>query len=202
MTGYLARMDSPACVQSFGWQGGCVLDGLVDLSALPSHTHLRDAARRQLARYVINEKPVCENHVRNISDGHIYGIEGTLAFAALALVEPQQPLPELPLKFRAAHRGEEDVIPDSQHISSEGCYTVGYPMALFGRIRQDAALQQLALTQLRVRQSRLFEASHWCATGLAGQHRQIRRNQNLGWPSAPPHARRTSGRRLPGQRRR
>ena len=164
MTEYLARMDSLACVQSFSWQGGCVLDGLMDLSALPAHAHLRDATRRQLARYVINGKLVYENHVSNISDGRIYGIEGTLPFAALAQLEPQHPLLDLPLNFWARQRGAEDAILDGQHTSSEGCYTVGYPLAVIGKIRQDESLQQLALAQLRVRQARLFDGTMFWRT--------------------------------------
>ena len=164
MTEYLAGMDSPACVQSFSWQGGCVLDGLMDLSGLPAHIHLRDAARRQLARYVMDGKLVYENHVSSISDGRIYGIEGTLPFAALAQLEPQHPLLELALKFWAEQRGGEDAVLDGQHTSSEGCYTVGYPMAVIGKIRQDDALQQWALTQLRVRQARLFDGTMFWRT--------------------------------------
>ena len=164
MTEYLARMDSLACVQSFSWQGGCVLDGLMDLSALPAHAHLRDATRRQLARYVIDGKLVYENHVSNISDGRIYGIEGTLPFAALAQLEPQHPLLDLPLNFWARQRGAEDAILDGQHTSSEGCYTVGYPLAVIGKIRQDESLQQLALAQLRVRQARLFDGTMFWRT--------------------------------------
>ena len=37
LTEYFARMDSLACVQAFSWQEGCVLDGLLDLAALPAH---------------------------------------------------------------------------------------------------------------------------------------------------------------------
>jgi len=47
---FFARLDTLACVQAFSWQEGCVLDGLLDLAALPAHAHLREAARRQLAR--------------------------------------------------------------------------------------------------------------------------------------------------------
>lgn len=97
MAEYFARMDSLACVQSFSWQGGCVLDGLLDLAAVPAHAHLKEAARRQLARFIIGGKLVYENHVSAISDGRIYGIEGTLPFAALAKLEPQSPLLELAL---------------------------------------------------------------------------------------------------------
>ncbi|MEO7800325.1 MAG: hypothetical protein ABIY47_21635, partial [Opitutaceae bacterium] len=112
MTEYFARMRSLACVQSFGWQEGCVLDGLLDLSALPDHRSLREAARRQLAHFIIAGKLVYENHLSEVSDGRIYGIEGTLPFAALAQLDPASPLFEAALKFWAAHHDSEDAVID------------------------------------------------------------------------------------------
>jgi unsaturated rhamnogalacturonyl hydrolase len=164
MTEYFARMDSLACVQSFSWQGGCVLDGLLDLAALPAHAPLKDAARRHLARFIIGGKLVYENHVSAVSDGRIYGIEGTLPFAALAKLEPQSPLLELALNSWAKKHDAEDCIQDGQHTSSEGAYTVGYPLAIIARLRKDDALEQLALTQLRVRQARLFDGKMFWRT--------------------------------------
>ncbi len=183
MTEYFARMASLACVQSFSWQGGCVLDGLLDLSAVPAHRALKDAARRQLAHYVVNDKLVYENHVSQVSDGRIYGIEGTLPFAALAHLEPASPLLELPLKFWAARHDAEHVILDGGHTSSEGCYTVGYPLAVIGRARGDEALQKLALTQLRVRQTRLFDGQTFWRTREAADGKTGNRNwaRGIAW---------------------
>lgn len=164
LTEYFARMDSLACVQSFSWQGGCVLDGLLDLAALPAHANLRDAARRQLARFIVGGKLIYENHVSAVSDGRIYGIEGTLPFAALAKLEPQSPLLALALDSWAKKHDAEDAILDGQHTSSEGAYTVGYPLAIIARLRKDDALERLALTQLRVRQERLFDGKMFWRT--------------------------------------
>jgi unsaturated rhamnogalacturonyl hydrolase len=164
MTEFFARMDSLACVQTFSWQGGCVLDGLLDLGALPAHAALREAARRQLAQFFIGGKLVYENHVSAPSDGRIYGIEGTLPFAALAQLDPQNPALDLPLASWAKKHDAEDAILDGQHTSSEGSYTVGYPLAVIARVRKDDALEQLALTQLRVRQARLFDGKMFWRT--------------------------------------
>jgi rhamnogalacturonyl hydrolase YesR len=164
MTEYFARMDSLACVQSFSWQGGCVLDGLLDLGEVPAHAALKEAARRQLARFIIDGKLIYEDHVSKPSDGHIYGIEGTLPFAALAKLEPQSPLLEIALTSWAKKHDAEDAIVDDQHTSSEGSYTVGYPLAIIARQRKDDSLEQLALTQLRVRQSRLFDGKMFWRT--------------------------------------
>ena len=164
MTEYFARLETLACVQTFSWQGGCVLDGLLDLSARPAHATLKEAARRQLARFVIDGKLIYENHISAPSDGRIYGIEGTLPFAALAKLDPQSPLLDLALGSWAKKHDAEDAILDGQHTSSEGAYTVGYPLAVIARLRKDDALEQLALTQLRVRQARLFDGKMFWRT--------------------------------------
>lgn len=183
MTEYFARLRSLACVQSFSWQGGCVLDGLLDLSAVPAHAAMRAAARRQLAQFIVGDQLVYENHLSDISDGRIYGIEGTLPFAALAILEPSSPLLELPLKFWAARHDAEHAILDRDHTSSEGCYTVGYPLAVLGRARGDEALQQLALTQLRTRHARLFDGRTFWRTRDAADGKLGNRNwaRGIAW---------------------
>jgi unsaturated rhamnogalacturonyl hydrolase len=169
MTEYFARMDSLACVQAFSWQQGCVLDGLLDLAALPAHANLKTAARRQLSRFVADGKLVYENHVSAPTDGNVYGIEGTLPFAALGKLEPQSLLLDLALQFWSKHHDSEDAIIDGQLTSSEGAYTVGYPLAVIGLLRKDDALEKLALTQLRVRQARLFDGKTlWRTSELRG----------------------------------
>ncbi|MBC7369748.1 MAG: glycoside hydrolase family 88 protein, partial [Undibacterium sp.] len=183
MTEYFARMDTLACVQSFSWQGGCVLDGLLDPSAVPAHAALRDAARRQLAQFIIDGKLVYENHVSDASDGRIYGIEGTLPFAALAHLEPASPLLENPLKFSSSRHDAEHTVIDGGHTSSEGAYTVGYPLAVIGRARRDEALQQLALTQLRTRHARLFDGRTFWRTRDAADGKLGDRNwaRGIAW---------------------
>ncbi len=164
---FFARLGSLASVQSFSWMEGCVLDGLLDLAALPSHAAMRDSARQHLARFIKNGQLIYENHMSAPSDGRIYGIEGTLPFAALAKLEPQNPTLDLALKFWLNHKDAENAIIDGKHTSSEGAYTVGYPLAVIGKARRDETLQQLALTQLRVRQTRLFDGKTFWRTSEA-----------------------------------
>ncbi len=180
---YFARMNTLACVQGFSWQEGCVLDGLLDLSARPAHAGLRDAARRHLAQFVRDGKLVYENHVSDVSDGRIYGIEGTLPFAALAQFEPASPLLELPLKFWSSCHDADDAILDGDQTSSEGSYTVGYPLAVLGRARGDEVLQKLALTQLRTRHTRLFDGQTFWRTREAADGKKGNRNwaRGIAW---------------------
>ena len=183
LTEYYSRMNTLACVQAFSWQEGCVLDGLLDLSARPAHAGLRDAAHRHLAQFIRAGKLVYENHVSDVSDGRIYGIEGTLPFAALAQLDPASPLLEMPLKFWAARHDAEGAVIDGGHTSSEGAYTVGYPMAVLGRARGDETLQKLALTQLRTRHARLFDGQTFWRTRDATDGKKGNRNwaRGIAW---------------------
>lgn len=156
-TEFLARFGSLASIQPWSWNEGCVLDGLMDLGALPHRAAFRSVAKAHIAHFVRDGRLVYENQVSAVSDGKVYGIEGTLPFAALALLEPRHALLELPVKFWLAHRDRDGAIIDNPQTSSEGAYTVGYPLALIGVARGDDDLQRLALEQLRVRHARLFD---------------------------------------------
>jgi len=157
MQEYFARMDSLACVQAFSWQEGCVLDGLLDLAALPTHANLKEAAKHHFECFVINAKLIYENHISVPSDGKLYGIEGALPYAALSKLEPQHPLLDDAVKSLLSRQDDQGCIQDGQHTSSEGAYTVGYPLAVIAKQRSDETLQQIALAQLSVRQQRLFD---------------------------------------------
>ena len=164
MSEFFARMDSLACLQAFSWQEGCVLDGLLDLAAMPAHANLKEAARRHFSRFIIDGKLIYEDTFSVPREGTAYGIEGTLPFAALAKLDPQSPLLEIALASWAKHHDAEHAIIDGQHTSSEGAYTVGYPLAVIAKTRKDDALEKLALTQLRVRQVRLFDGKTFWRT--------------------------------------
>lgn len=183
LTEFFVRLDSLACAQTFGWRLGCVLDGLMDLGATPEHTEMKRAARRLLAQYIHEGKLIVESPGGHISDGRIYGIEGTLPFAAIAQCEPQSPLLDLPVRFWQSCQDAEGVVLDRAETSSEGAYTVGYPMAVIARVRRDETLEKLALTQLRVRQARLFDGRQFWRRIDAGNPVKLNRNwaRGIAW---------------------
>lgn len=161
---FLARMNSLASVQQFGWMEGCVLDGLLDLGAKPGRERFRDMARRHLDLFFQGDQLIYENHLSAPSDNQIYGIEGTLPFAALVRVDPQSPLLELPLQAWEWRRRPTGSIQDRGHLSSEGAYTVAYPLALIAKARQSEVLMQDALYQVRFRQARFFDGHEFWRT--------------------------------------
>lgn len=161
---FYSRLGSLASIQPWSWNEGCVLDGLMDLGALPGRAAFRATAERHLAQFVRDGALVYESPVSAVSDGKVYGIEGTLPFATLAQIDPRHPLLELAVQFWLAHHDGEGVILDGRQTTSEGAYTVGYPLALIGRARRDDTLQRLALTQLRLRRERLFDGQTFWRT--------------------------------------
>lgn len=179
---FFQRLASPASLQPWSWNEGCVLDGLLDLAALPGGERFRQAALDHLAMYVRNDTIVYENPRSDIVDGKVYGIEGTLPFAALAQLHPQHSLLQLPLAFWQSHRDAESAVIDGRETTSEGAYTVGYPLAVIGRAQNDNGLQQLALTQLRVRHTRLFDGrTFWRTTNPTGQKRDRNWARGIAW---------------------
>lgn len=161
---FFQRMSSLAVVQQFGWMEGCVLDGQLDLSVLPDHAALKETAQRHLDLFFREGKLVYENHISAPSDGRLYGIEGGLPFAALARMQPGHPLLSLPLEFWQTRRRTTGAIQDGPHLSSEGAYTVAYPLALIAKLRCDEKLMQDALYQCRVRQARFFDGREFWRT--------------------------------------
>jgi rhamnogalacturonyl hydrolase YesR len=164
MDEYFARMNSLACVQQFGWMEGCVLDGLLDLSALPAHARLRKMAENHLSHFFKDGQLVYENHLSAPSDGRLYGIEGGTPFGALARIDPQSPLPDLAIDFWKSRKRPTGSIQDGHHMSSEGAYTIGYALAEIARARGSDELMREALYQVRIRQARLFDGTEFWRT--------------------------------------
>ncbi|MBI3881178.1 MAG: glycoside hydrolase family 88 protein [Verrucomicrobia bacterium] len=153
---FFERLASLACVQPFGGMEGCVLDGLLDLAKLPQHARLAETARLHLGLFFKPDgRLICENAQSEPADNSIYGLEATLPFAALAQVDAQHKSIALALDFWKAHRDAEGAVIEGGDTTAEGSYTVAYPMAVIGKVRNSEALVREALQQLRVRTQRL-----------------------------------------------
>lgn len=150
---FLKRMNSLACIQQFGWMEGCVLDGLLDLEAAdPAFVH---AAQKHLDQFSNAAGELhYEDHISQPRSNSFATIEGTLPVAALAKVFPDHPALKIAEKFwrpRAASRPDGLII-DGKTVSTEGVYTVGYPLAVLAKQKNDAELRKMSLDQLRMRQ--------------------------------------------------
>ncbi len=151
------RIASLASVQTFGWMQGCVFEGLRAL-AERHPTGPYAAARAQHWQLFVPQRDrlVYEDPRSNPVDGRIYGIEGALPFADLARFDPSSPHVDLFVTFARKHTRADGAIQDGNTLSAEGSYTVAYPLAVIAAQRRDAALADLARTQLRLRNERLW----------------------------------------------
>jgi len=180
---FYKRLASHAVTQPFGWMEGCVLDGLQDLSQLPGRALLGLSLRRQLGLFFHPDKSlVYESPGGVIADEKLHDVEATLPFAALAWVEPQHPALELARKFWQSRTDAGGLVREATLTTSEGSYTVGYPLAVLARQRQSDELARLALTQVRVRQNRLFEGKDFfCRLSADGQRAGRNWSRGIAW---------------------
>ncbi len=154
----LRSLSSLSSLQPFGWLEGCVLDGLMDLSAALHDPRFKETAMRHLAYYLDeNQQLKYENPRSEPVDGKVYGIEGTLPFAAWVRLQPEHPALEQALSLWRSLEREDGAICGAGMLSAEGSYTVAYPMAVLARVRQDEGLAKKAIRQLEVRRELLID---------------------------------------------
>lgn len=138
------RLRTPAVLQQWSWKLGCVLDGQLELGET-------EAARRLMDMHFPDGRTLRYEDPRSVpADARIYGVEGMLCFGALARIAPDHPGVELAAEF-----GRK--LDDTGAVSTEGCYTVAYPLAVIARQRKDAQLRSVALAVLRRRREILAQ---------------------------------------------
>lgn len=155
--GFLRTLYSMNSFSPFGWMGGSVQDALYEL-----HRQGDVRATRTLATHlghyldaqqgIILESP----HTRPL-DGTFNSIEDFLPFAAVVNLHPDHPAVQKAVDFCLAHRNDQGIVMAGKHITTEGCYTVAYPLAMIAHRRNDAELAQIALDQLRYRTQYLVD---------------------------------------------
>jgi rhamnogalacturonyl hydrolase YesR len=145
------RLRGLVMLQGFGWQSGCVSEGLLDLAEKRKDPALFAAVDRYLGMYFTDTGVAFENPRSQPVRDRVGGIEEPLPWATLARRKPEHPALEIARKFLtsapvANHAGKKD-------FTTEGCYTAAYPTAMLARIDQSAELTTIALRQLEARRS-------------------------------------------------
>lgn len=153
---FYQRLTSLDSLQPFGWMEGCVLDALLDLRTGPWAKRSQTALMQHLKQFVDDDNRLFYEDPRSHpADNRIYGIEGTLPFAAFAELWPGHPVLDQVVAFWQAHVTEQGAIQDGGTLSAEGAYTIAYPLAMIARQRGDADMLDLALRQLILRRDYL-----------------------------------------------
>ncbi|NQX60718.1 glycoside hydrolase family 88 protein [Paenibacillus qinlingensis] len=151
-----ASLASLSSLQPFGWLEGCVLDGLLDLERVYGGGKYQGTAKEHLDLFFDANGSLHYENPRSVPvDGRIYGIEGTLPFAALAQLEPNHPAIESAIQYWLSETSQDGTIMDGSMLSAEGSYTIAYPMAVLAKLYKREDLALLAIQQLESRKQRL-----------------------------------------------
>lgn len=145
---FLSQMASRSSLTNFGWQEGCVLDGLASLSNnFPANNNYQKALEDHL-------NLIFESGKAPEMDG---SIEATLCIAQLALRNPNHPEIEKALAFWHKKEDSEGGIIDGTQTAAEGNYTVGWPLAVLAKQLNRPDLATKSILQLRLRRDRLVD---------------------------------------------
>lgn len=156
---FLNTLYSMNSFSPFGWMGGCVQDALYELH-LRGNSRATQALKTHLGHYLDEQHGITleSPHTRPL-DGTFNSIEDFLPFAAIVNLYPDHPSVQKAIDYCLDHRNEQGIIMAGKHITTEGCYTVAYPLAMIAQRRNDTQLAQIALDQLRYRTQYLVDDS-------------------------------------------
>lgn len=141
------RLLSLESVQTFGWMEGCVMDGLLELSA--HSPKAKRVLQQHLDLFFGQNSLVYANLNNQKAEGIINTVESILPFAILAQTNPSHPLLQTAIQFCEAHANAGGVIADgtgmNRMVKTEECYTVSYPLAVLANMLNRPDLAQLAI---------------------------------------------------------
>lgn len=152
ISSFYDRMRSLSSLQQFGWKEGCVLEGLLDLDERHHDGGFAAAAQAHLGQFLDHNGELrYEDPWGRPADGQVYGVEGALPFAAIQRLWPAHPSLALLGSYLDSARRSDGAVFDEGMVSTEGAYTIAYPLVLLAIARGDWAAVEDALAQLRIR---------------------------------------------------
>ena len=146
---FLIRFASRVSLTPYGWQEGCVLDGLAALAE-----RSRNGSRFTAA---------LDDHLRlifppGLPPRKMASIEGTPCIAQLARKNLSHPEIAATLAFWKSKEDATGAIVDGGLTAAEGNYTVSWPLAALARELKRPDLAAQAIHDLRTRRDRLVDA--------------------------------------------
>ncbi|HEV7301098.1 MAG TPA: glycoside hydrolase family 88 protein [Tepidisphaeraceae bacterium] len=179
---FLQRMRTPAVRHPFGWLAGCVMDGQAEL-----HRHDPNGGYEAALQSIFIDDFFRDGGIWNESpgarpsDGKYYGIEATLPVAQLARLNPSHPAVDAAIDFWLSRKHPDDLVRDS-HTSTEGCYTIAWPMAVVARVRDRDDLRDLAIRQcVRRMEVNVRDGFVWQLVTEQGEPRLRHWCRGVGW---------------------
>jgi rhamnogalacturonyl hydrolase YesR len=145
------RVRGLVMLQGFGWQSGCVSEGLLDLAAKRQDAALIATVDRLLDMYFTADGVEFQSPRSSRVKDRVGGIEEPLPWATLARRRPDHPALEIARKFLTSPGISKELDSPSTSLTTEGCYTAAYPMAMLSHALKRPELSALALRHLEAR---------------------------------------------------
>ncbi|EON78379.1 hypothetical protein ADIS_1242 [Lunatimonas lonarensis] len=155
LNNFFSSFYSINSIQQFGWMEGCVLDGLYDMFKSTSNPLAKRVIDQHLALFFDEHRRLNYEGPRSqILYDLIYGIECPLPIAVITKLYPDHPAVDLLITYCMNDLREEN------NLTTEGCYTLAYPMAEAAAARYHKDLAELAIHHLLIRSDRLVKNGH------------------------------------------
>jgi len=145
---FLNRFSSRAGMSNYGWEGGCVLDGLAALAAKFDNPERYKAALDDLLKLYYPQGAPLRTYP---------SIENTSCVAQLAMKDPENPEIENVLAFWKSRENERGEVVDHKQVAAEGNYTVSWPLAIISKQLNRPELAVKAIEGLRFRTKYLID---------------------------------------------
>ena len=145
------RLRGLVMLQGFGWQSGCVSEGILDLGESRQDAALIEAADRYLGMYFTDDGVFYENPRSQPKRNRVGGVEEPLPWATLARRNPNHPAIRLGADFLRSQLDPAPVIAKGESLTTEGNYTAAYPTAVLARVLNRDDLAAKALRHLESR---------------------------------------------------
>lgn len=147
------RIRGLVMLQGCGWQSGCVSEGLLDLAEKRKDASLLEAVDHYLGMYFTDDGVEFQSPRSAQVRDKVGGIEEPLPWATLARRRPDHPALEIARKFFASPGISKELESPTKELTTEGCYTAAYPMAVLARALKRPELAALALRHLAARKN-------------------------------------------------
>jgi unsaturated rhamnogalacturonyl hydrolase len=145
---FLNRFSTRAGMSNYGWEGGCVLDGLAALAEKYQNPERYKAALDDLLNLYYPQGAELRTYP---------SIENTSCVAQLAMKDPGNPEIENVLAFWKSRENERGEVVDHKQVAAEGNYTVSWPLAVISKQLNRPELAVKAVDGLRFRTKYLID---------------------------------------------
>ncbi len=163
------RLHGLVMLQGFGWQSGCVSEGMLDLGLTRQSEDLLRAVDRYLEMYFTDDGVFFESPRSRPMRNRVGGIEEPLPWATLGRRHPDHPAIDLGADFLRTRTNPQRNLDRGDSLTTEGNYTAAYPTAVLANVLECDELAGLALRHLEARKKSNVHDGHIYQRGtLAG----------------------------------